>query len=81
MAQQLRALAILPKDESLVPDTHMVAHNLVPRDQMPFAGAQTHPEKMKFTYEKFKRKLFYTVMIYSIVDIFNMLLSYTHKSS
>ena len=38
MAQWLRALAVLPEVLSLIPSTHMVAHNYLHWDWMPSSG-------------------------------------------
>jgi hypothetical protein len=38
MAQQLRALTLLPEVLSSIPSTHMVVHNHLQWDQMPHSG-------------------------------------------
>ena len=38
MAQGLRALTALPDDLSSIPSTHMVAHNVLQWNLVPFSG-------------------------------------------
>ena len=42
MAPQLRALVILPEVLSLIPSTHIVAHNHLQWDLMPFSPIQAY---------------------------------------
>jgi hypothetical protein len=45
MAQQLRALAALLEVLSSIPSIHMVAHNHLRRDLMPFWNAGVHTDR------------------------------------
>ena len=45
MAQQLRALAALPKVMSSIPNNHLVAHDHLERDLMPSSGVQVYMQR------------------------------------
>jgi hypothetical protein len=51
MAMQLGALSFLPEVLSSVPSNHMVAHNHLSRDLMPFSGLQVYMQiEHSYTY-------------------------------